>query len=349
MAVTIKEVAKLAGTSAAAVSATLSGRSSNIRVGEATKERIYQAAAELGYLSNPVARSLATGKTKVIGLLLPYVEAFTDHDPFCAQVTNGVLEEAVRRHYNVMLYTGGTGAAIDSRVDGVVFVVPPEDSPGFVRCAKRHIKYVSVLREPSPDTLTVNADEFAGGHMATTHLLHLGHRRIAHLTGAPNVCTSHARLEGYKKALADAGIPSYDPYIRTAGFNWEAGYREMNRLLELPASDRPTAVFAANDLCAEGAIRAIREAGLGVPEDVALVGYDDTWFATMTNPPLTSVRMPIAELGQTAVRLLIECMEGRPVAEPHPILPVSLTVRASCGAPSERRDDSSRISLSLSQ
>src|SRR5580704_15894825 len=154
MAVTIKEVAHLAGTSPATVSATLSGRTSNIRVSEPTKERIYAAAAQLGYLSNPVARSLATGKTKVVGVMLPYVEAFADHDPFCAQITNGIIQEVIRDQYNVMLYTGGgvqggsmAASAVDSRVDGLVLVLPPADCAVFAKCDTRHIPYVSILRE----------------------------------------------------------------------------------------------------------------------------------------------------------------------------------------------------------
>ncbi|HTQ09726.1 MAG TPA: LacI family DNA-binding transcriptional regulator [Fimbriimonadaceae bacterium] len=340
MATTIKEVAELAGTSAAAVSATLNGtRSKNIRVGARTRERIYAAAAQLGYLPNPVARSLATGKSRVLGLMLPYVEAFTDHNPFCAQVTNGVLDEMVRSHYNLMLYTGasvqnGSKAAmmIDSRVDGLVLVLPPADSPIFLKCESRDIPYVSILREPVPGTLTVNADDFRGGHLATSHLIGLGHRRIAHLAGTDDVVTSAPRREGYRAALAEHGVRADESLILQAGFDWRHGYAAMKELLAKPAALRPTAIFAANDLCAEGAMRAIREAGASIPEDFAIVGYDDTFFATLTQPALTSVRMPIEELGQLAVRLLVNRVERKPIADSHPVLPVSLTVRASCGA-----------------
>lgn len=339
MAVTIKEVAKLAGTSAAAVSATLNGtRSKNIRVGQQTRERIYAAAAQLGYLSNPVARSLATGKSKVIGVMLPYAEAFTDHNPFCAQVTNGILQEVVCRHYNLMLYTGawmnGSQAAmmVDSRVDGIVLVLPQADSPVFLKCESRHIPYVSILREPIAGTWTVNSDDLEGGRLATDHLISLGHRRIAHLKGEENVCTSAPRIQGYKNALTAAGISVDDSLILDAGFDWRGGYRTTKSLLALPPSRRPTAIFAANDLCAEGAMRAIREAGLSIPDDIAIVGYDDTWFATMTQPALTSVRMPIEEMGAMAVQMLVDRVEGRDTSDHHPVLPVSLSVRTSCGA-----------------
>jgi LacI family transcriptional regulator len=339
MAVTIKEVAQLAGTSPAAVSATLSGRTSNIRVGKATKERIFAAAAQLGYLSNPVARSLATGKTKVVGVMLPYVEAFADHDPFCAQITNGIIQEVIRDQYNVMLYTGGgfqggsmAASAVDSRVDGVVLVLPPPDCAVFAKCETRHIPYVSILRSPAPGTYSVNSDDMEGGRLATQHLIALGHTRIAHLVGKEYIPTSAGRLAGYSQALTESGLDVDPNLVVPAGFDWRSGYRATCDLLELPKTERPTAIFAANDLCAEGALRALREAGWSVPDDMAVVGYDDTWFATMTQPALTTVRMPIAEMGALAVRMLVDLVEGRPLGDPHPVLPVSLTVRSSCGA-----------------
>lgn len=340
MAVTIKEVAKLAGTSTAAVSAALNGtRSKNIRVSQGTRERIYAAAAQLGYLSNPVARSLATGKSKVLGLMLPYVEAFTDHNPFCAQVTNGIMSEMVRCHYNLMLYTGasvtnGSDAAmmVDSRVDGLILVLPPADSALFLKCESRHIPYVSVIREPIEGTLSVNADDFSGGKLATSHLARLGHKQIAHLLGDEGVATTKPRLNGYLRALEEAGLPADHNNVLKAGFDWRGGYAATKELLSRPASKRPTAIFAANDLCAEGAMRAIREEGYSIPGDIAIVGYDDTWFASMTQPSLTSVRMPIEEMGALAVQLLVDCVEGRHCSDPLPVLPVSLTVRASCGS-----------------
>ena len=340
MAVTIKEVAKLAGTSTAAVSAALNGTNSkNIRVSESTRERIYAAAAELGYLSNPVARSLATGKSRVLGLMLPYAEAFTDHNPFNAQVTNGILSQAIASHYNLMLYTGASegdpeqaATMVDSRVDGVVLVLPPGDSPIFLKCESRHIPYVSILRDPIEGTWSVNSDDVQGGKLATGHLASLGHTKIAHLMGNDDVSTSRPRLRGYMQALEEAGLPIEQSLLVPAGFDWRGGYATMKELLKRPASKRPTAIFAANDLCAGGAMRAIREAGLSIPEDIAIVGYDDTWFATMTQPTLTSVRMPIEDMGALAVKMLVDRVEGRQVEDPLPILPVSLTVRASCGA-----------------
>ena len=339
--VTIRDVAKLAGTSVAAVSATLNGsKSTTIRVGAATRERIFAAAAQVGYISNPIAKSLATGRTKVLGLMLPYANAFVDDNPFCRQVIDGIMTEAVNQHYNLMMYTATSGMGtsahaanlVDSRIEGLLMVMPAADSEVFAKCEKRRIPYVSVLRDPVAGQYSVNADEYTGGFIAGQHLVNLGHTRIAHLAGSGDVSTSAPRRAGFVAALRAAGIEPDPRLIVTSAFDWKIGYARMRELLELPLQARPTAVFAANDLCAEGAMRAIREFGLRVPQDVAVVGYDDTNFATMTQPPLTSVHLPIAQMGTVAAKMLIDLLEGKVPDEPNPVLPVSLTLRNSCGA-----------------
>jgi LacI family transcriptional regulator len=341
MAVTIRDVAKLAGTSVTAVSATLNGTTGKtIRVSEGTKERIYASAAQLGYVSNPIAKSLATGKTKVIGLMLPYADAFVDQNPFCNQVMTGIMREVVHRQYNLMLYTATSGVnmdraamLVDSRIEGLLLVMPPDDSPIFHKCKKRNIPCVSILQSPAADAWTVNSDDYTGGRIAAEHLVSLGHRRIAHLVGSPEVITSQPRCRGFRDALDDAGLGVDEAFIVQSGFDWRVGFTATQSLLQRGIRQMPTAIFAANDLCAEGAIRAIRAAGLSVPDDVAVVGYDDTWFATLTQPPLTTVHMPIDEMGELAARMLIARLEGDSGVDPQPTLPVSLTVRQSCGAP----------------
>ena len=168
--------------------------------------------------------------------------------------------------------------------------------------------------------------------MAAEHLVSLGHKRIAHLMGSPDVVTSQPRARGFRDALNDAGIEVREELIVQSGFDWRLGMESTRQLLARGSRAMPTAIFAANDLCAEGAIRAIRAAGLSVPNDVAVVGYDDTWYATLTEPPLTTVHMPIDEMGEMAARMLIARLEGDKSIDPQPVLPVSLTVRHSCGA-----------------
>jgi len=341
LAITLKDVAKLAGTSMAAASTTLSGTSGkSTRVSRETRERIHAAAAQLGYVSNPIAKSLATGKTGVLGLMLPYEDAFIDQNPFCTTLISGIIHEAFGRGFNIMLYGATSGMStnqaamlVDSRVDGVLVVMPSEDTPIFLKCERQHIPHVSVLRNPQPGALTVNADDLAGGRLATEHLISLGHRRIVHLVGHPTVNTTEPRLAGYRQALAKAGIPN-DPMLEIpAGFDRMDGYRGVEEMFaRFPKDGLPTAIFACNDLSAAGAVQALAEAGLSVPGDVAIVGFDDTRFCEATQPPLTSVRMPIEEMGALAARMLISKIANMEIAEPQALLPISLTIRQSCGA-----------------
>jgi len=339
MPATIRDVAKLAGASVGAVSAVLSDtRRHNIRVGLATRERIRAAAAQLEYTPNPIAQMLVTRKAGVLGLVFPYTEAFIDRNPFCTQVMAGIFEEVVRERYNLMLHTA-TGAnsredaesmMLDPRVDGLILVLPPSDSTIISRCQQRGFPCVAVVcKNDLGNVCTINADEFSGGRMAAEHLIGLGHRRIAHLAGDPKISTSEPRREGYLAALAQAGIEIDPELITGQGFDYRDGQAGMAHLLSLPEDRRPTAVFAANDLSADGALRLLHERGLRVPEDVAVVGYDDTWFAQMTKPNLTSVRMPIYEMGMLAAQMLIAMVEGREIADRQPILPVSLSIRES--------------------
>jgi DNA-binding LacI/PurR family transcriptional regulator len=324
-----------------AVSAVLNTKGRhNIRVSQETRERICAVAAELGYTANPIAQSLVTRKTGVLGLVFPYSRAFTDRNPFCTQVMSGVFEEVVRERYNLMLHTAigddwnaaDENALLDPRVDGLILVLPNPESPVVERCLRRGFPCVAVVYQPPSEAIcAINSDDFTGGKLATEHLIHLGHRRIAHLVGNPEIATTAGRKQGYLAALEAAGRSPDPVLLIPAGFDWKDGYEATERLLELPVSQRPTALFAANDLCADGALRALRERGLRVPEDMALVGYDDTWFATMTHPTLTSVYMPIYEMGMLAAKMLIALVEGREVAERQPVLPVRLSVRESSG------------------
>ena len=343
---TIRDVAKIAGTSVSAVSAVLNGGGrQTIRVGEATQERIRAAAREVGYTTNRVAQSLVTGRSGVLGLVFPYSSAFIDNNPFSVMALSGVMAAAVTARWNLMLHTA-TGddwnaaddkALIDPRVDGLILVLPTPHSPVIARCQREKFPCVALVYQPdSPDLCAVNSDDFNGGKLATEHLITLGHRRIAHLSGGPTVATSAPRQAGYLSALQEAGIPAEAGLIQRADFTTPGGHAAMRRLLERDAAEWPTAVFAANDLSAQGALQAIQERGLRVPDDISLVGYDDSWLATMTQPPLTSVKMPIYEMSIKATEILVALIEKKEIPQRQPVLPISLTIRDSCGARSPR-------------
>ena len=339
MRITLKDVAREAGTSVAAASATLNGKvSGNMRISDPTRQRIIETAARLGYVPNPIARSLSTGRTGVLGLVFPYVDAFIDRNPFCTVVMNGVFTEAIQDSYNMMLYTVRDGFwagrdRIDPRVDGLIIALPQADDALLQRCRESSFPCVGIVCGSQPDPImTVNADDYEGGHIATTHLISLGHRRIMMLHGGDTICTNQPRMDGYKAALREAGLPIDEDLIVEAGFDWKVGADAMNEVLDRPSREWPTAIFAVNDLCAAGAIRSIKAKGLSVPNDFAIVGFDDTWFATTIAPQLTSIRMPIKEMGSLAARMLAREVAGDPPTERHPVLGVSLTIRNSCGS-----------------
>ena len=236
-----------------------------------------------------------------------------------------------------MLYTAvaeeeGDRAArkIDRQIDGLVLVLPPKNSPIVKECLRQQIPVVSVLQEANEASPTVNSSDYEGARLATQHLIGLGYRRIAHLTGAPSIHTSRLRIKGYQDTPNEAGITLDPQLLKDGEFIRQSGYEATTTLLALPESKRPTAIFAANDLSAHGALDAIVEKGLRVPEDISLVGYDDTWYASVLSPQLTSVNINVDLIGRRAVELLIQTIEG----EPQPlelVLPVSLSVRGSTG------------------
>ena len=178
----------------------------------------------------------------------------------------------------------------------------------------------------------MNSDDYQGGLLATRHLTGLGHLRIAHLLGQPEVVTTIPRHQGYLDALSEACIvPDAELFVQ-GEFNRAVSYKATRKLMSLPVDRRPTAIFAGNDLSAHGAIEAVADSGLDVPGDIAVVGYDDTWYATVTRPMLTSIKMDVPAVGHHAAEMLISFLEGRGPAQPHLTLPVSLTIRESCGA-----------------
>lgn len=339
--VTIKDVAERAGVSLMTVSAVLSGKASERRISVRTQEKVNAVAAELGYKPNQVARGLVTGRSGALGLVFPYSSAFIDHNPFSAAILSGVMAAAVQARWNLMLHTAtgddwnavDSGELIDPRVDGLLLVLPTPHSPLVARCQREHFPCVSlVYAADNSEMCVVNADDFRGGQLATEHLIDLGHRRIAHLSGSSLVATSAPRIEGYQTALRAAGITPDPSLIVTANFTRAGGYTAMKALLGLPAEEWPTAVFAGNDLSAQGAMEYLYEQGMRVPEDIAMVGYDDSQTALLTQPPLTSVRMPIYEMALQATELLISLIEDKEITHWQPVLPVSLKVRRSSGA-----------------
>jgi DNA-binding LacI/PurR family transcriptional regulator len=210
----------------------------------------------------------------------------------------------------------------------VVVSSAPLDDPIFPRLLEDGVPFVLIGRYSHERASYVDVDNVVGARMAVEHLLRLGHERVATITGPLNMCAGQDRLEGYRQALAARGIPVDEDLIAEGDFTEGGGRAAMRRLLP----HRPTAVFAASDMMAVGAIKVLREAGLRVPEDVAVVGFDDIPLASMVEPPLTTVRQPIEQLGSMAVELLVSLMENPGEETVHRVvLPTELVIRASCG------------------
>jgi LacI family transcriptional regulator len=328
---TIREVAGRAHVSATTVSHVVNGTRF---VSETIRARVQAAMAELGYRPNALARSLRRGETKTLGLILP-----DSANPYFAELGRGIESAAFALGYSVVLCnTEGNQAReqlyldllAEKQVDGLLLVAAGDRAGALEGAPGRRLPVVVVDRDlPHVQVDTVLADKRQGSHLATRHLARLGHRRIGCIAGPSNLAPSARRLRGYRDALEEAGLP-FDPRLTRRGdYHPGSGWAATRALLEEPSP--PTAVFAGNDLMAIGALRAAAEAGRRVPDDLAVVGFDDIELASFTTPPLTTVRQSTVELGRTAVRLLAERI-GDPARPPvRALLDTRLVVRASCG------------------
>lgn len=311
MAVTIKDVARAAGVGQATVSRVLNGSGP---VGQETRERVLAACRALGYVPNGPARSLVNRATGTVGLIIPDIT-----NPFFPAVTRGVEDAASQAGYTVFLCNTDNDSAMEETdvrklrercVDGIIFVGSQARRSRLERLLQDGIPVVVTDREVSDlDADSVLVDNAAGASAAVSHLVELGHTRIAHAAGHRETPTGQDRCTGYRSALEQAGLPVDESLIVWGEFNVESGIRAGQVLLG--RSPRPTAIFAANDMIALGVIRAAREAGLAVPQDLSVVGFDDIPMAALVSPPLTTVRQPAYEMGWLAMRMLLERIEGR--------------------------------------
>lgn len=324
---TLKNIAEVAGVHPSTVSRALNGHP-EARVPERTLARIRKAAADLGYGANPWARSLRTRRTMMLGLVIPRLT-----DVVIARMFEGAEEHARSLGYQTITVSTADRESteaevidrlIERRVDGLVLATATRGDPTIARLADEQFPFV-LLNRTSSDHPAVHADDELGGYLATAHLLEAGHRRIGHLGGPQSTSTARARLQGYRRALAEFGV-RYTPGLVRYGSYDAANTRELAGQL-LDRDTRPTALFAVNDANALAVLSAAAHRGLRVPEDLAVVGYNDSEMASLLPTPLTSVHVPLQQMGETVVDLLIERINGRPV-EPVVLTP-RLVVRAS--------------------
>jgi len=333
---TSADVAARAGVSRTTVSFVLNGRA-DAKIPEATRERVLEAAAALGYVPHASARQLAGGRSHTIALVLRQSAEQVAGDAMLVETLRGLTSEARTAGLRVMVEALSPSDPESSYVslvrgqhaDGLVLSGPRTDDPAFLELVREGFPVVLQGSLPDVPVSSVDVDNVAGARQAVEHLIGLGHRRIAMITNAPVVYTAAVqRAEGYREALAAAGIPYDAGLVDEGGFDAPSGHRAMAAILRRRSFD---AVFVASDVVALGAIGALRERGLHIPEDVSVVGFDDVPLAAFFDPPLTTVRLPAFELGQAAGAALIRRIADPSIAD-RTLLPIELVVRASTRA-----------------
>jgi LacI family transcriptional regulator len=329
----IRDVAKRAGVSVTTVSHALNGTRF---VSEAAKSKVHEAAHALGYVPSEVARGLKHNTTRTLGMLVP-----NNSNPYFAEIIRGVEHHCYRAGYSLLLcnsnddtqrQTDHLRVLAERRVDGIVLVASGDDDDIVACCKDLRLPLVLVDREiDSIAADLIEVDHASGGELATSHLLSLGHARVACIGGPANLRPSQQREAGWRRALAAAAVEPRTDELMRGDFGPQGGAEAMHRLLR--SAQAPTAVFVCNDMMAIGALHAAHEAGVDVPRDLSLVGFDDIELAAYTHPPLTTVAQPKEAIGTGAAGLLLERLrDGR--SEPRrSILQPELHVRASCAAP----------------
>lgn len=326
----MEDVATHAGVSRALVSLVMND---SPRVSEKSRQKVLASAGELGYRRNQWARNLASGQTNTIGVMLNDL-----HNPYFTELAEGVAATATEAGMEVLITSGwqresGELVAIETllnmRTDGIVLGAARFSSEVFEEVANQ-ADTVAVANFQKPDSMdTVCNDEAHGSRLVVEHLVSLGHSRIVHIDGGSSPGAPERR-RGFMAAMTDFGLP---PIVFDGEFNEDAGLSATKNLMRL--NEPPTAIFAANDLSATGVLAHLRSVGARVPEDVSVVGYDNTLLAGLGALSLTTVHQPRQQFGRTAAELLIERIDGRKAAK-HELIQPRMVVRSSSGpAPSE--------------
>jgi LacI family transcriptional regulator, xylobiose transport system transcriptional regulator len=327
---TVAGIARLAGVSAPTVSKVLNGRSG---VALSTRRRVEEVLRERGY-----RRPEPVGPAAVLELVFHALESM-----WVLEIMRGV-EQVARQHELAVVVTemqgrltpgrAWTEQVLARRPTGVVAVFSDLTTEQQVQLSSRAIPLVVLdpTGEPLHDTPSVGATNWSGGLAATRHLLELGHRRVAMISGPTEWLCCRARLDGYRAAMDAAGVPVDPELVRASILYEEGGLRDGRELLALP--DPPTAIVTANDLQAVGVYEAARQAGVRIPADLSVVGFDDLPFTQWTGPPLTTVRQPLVDMGATAASMVLALAGGEPVPHTRVELATSLVIRQSTAAPS---------------
>jgi LacI family transcriptional regulator len=343
--ITIRELARLSGVSVGTVSRALNGYPD---VSQDTRDRIVRLAEELDYTPQAAARTLVTRRSHVVGIFLETGQNHPDiQHPFFHEVLVGIKTRLGAAGYDLLLFASeepGNGYGTHSylkrcnhhHVDGAVLMGLSADDPEVERLGRSSLPCVSVDVEfEGLHSTWVSSDNFQGADLAVKHLMECGHSRIAHIAGPLETTPGRERLAGFRRAIQANGLGYDEKLVVYGDFYFESGAKAMDKLLAL--DEPPTAVFVASDMMAMGAMRAIQSKGLSIPDDIAVIGFDDIAIAAMAHPSLTTIRQEKSQLGELAAEALLHQMDSNgdgAAADPAATqtLPVTLVVREStCG------------------
>ena len=332
---TIRDVARECGVSVTTVSVVLNNSPRPVR--EEVRQRVIEVARRLDYHPSAVARGLVRQKTNCIGILLGAVGEGVVGDYYAAGVLSGVIARAEKIDFDLHFFTTRWVSARDSAArvragqpDGVLVLAPEIGSDMPIGLREVGLPVVCISTPDDPLAPYVDVDNAVGATLAANHLLSLGHRKIAHLCAGPSQRSGGLRRDAFLTTLSESGVKLTDRDIVGNTFDRDEGYAAAWALLRSP--DRPTAIFAANDSLALQVLHAARDLGIRVPEQLSIVGFDDFPVAPLLNPPLTTLRQPLVQIGEAAVRLLLRLVEGRTAEQRRLVLP-ELIVRGSTAPP----------------
>jgi DNA-binding LacI/PurR family transcriptional regulator len=331
---TSQNVADMAGVSRTTVSFVLN-RLEGVSISESTRERVLEAARKLNYHPNSAGRKLVSGKSNALGLVLCQSPEQVFADAFLPRVILGVEQAAMQENFHVLLKPvepgdseGYTRLIHENHVDGIILSGPRQDDAEIVRLHDEGVPIMLLGQLPDTRICFVDVNAIDGAETAVGHLLEAGHHRIGMITNAPLSYTSaQQRRTGYTNALQKKNIALESSLIKEGNYTPSSGYHAMKQLLT--ESPRPSAVFVASDVVAAGAILAVKRAGLRIPEDVAIVGFDDIPMAEYLDPPLTTVRLPAFGLGWAAGERLIRLIRGEGLDQDDLFLESQLIIRES--------------------